>query len=64
MATQIIATPEKKESKGRVRAVLGAIGTVLLAYHGLRYEAMNYPEELSASEIAEYEACFWGVCML
>ena len=64
MATQVITAPEKKESKSRVKTILGAIGTALLAYHGLRHEAMNYPEELSASEIAEYEAFLWGAYMV
>ena len=60
MAIQVIAPAEKKESKSRVKAALRAIGTALLAYHGLRYEAMNHPEELSPREIAEYESFVWG----
>lgn len=60
MATQVIATAEKKESNSRFKTILGAIGTALLAYYGLRYEAMGYPEELSPRDIAEYEAFIWG----
>ncbi|MDP6455213.1 MAG: hypothetical protein QF898_18155 [SAR202 cluster bacterium] len=62
MTTQVITAPEKKESESRVKTILGAIGTALLAYHGLRHEAKNYPEELSARDIAEYEAFLWGAC--
>ena len=64
MATQVTARTDKKESQSRVKTVLGAIGTALLAYYGLRHEAMGYPEELSPRDIAEYEAFVWGASML
>jgi len=64
MATQVVAMPKKKESKNRVKAILGAIGTALLTYYGLGYAELNHPEELPAREIAEYDALTWGAWML
>ena len=64
MATQVMETAEKKESKSRVKTILGAIGAALLTYYGFRYESMNYTEDFSVSEIAECEAYFWGASML
>jgi hypothetical protein len=37
MIVQVIPTTEEKESKSRVKSTLGAIGTALAAYYGLRY---------------------------
>jgi hypothetical protein len=64
MATQVMATPKKKESKNRVKAFLGAIGAALLTYQGLSYTKSDHPEELPTRELAEYDALTWGAWML
>jgi hypothetical protein len=64
MATQVVTTAEKKESKNRVKIILGAIGAALLTYYGLSYAGLDHPEEILARELAEYGALIWGAWML
>jgi hypothetical protein len=59
-----MATPKKKESKNRVKAILGAIGAALLTYHGLSYTGSDHQEKPPSRELAEYDALTWGAWML